>query len=151
MKLQFFIWVVALLSNKAIYSQVKTIAFEQLAGLQEKEKKPVMIYIHTDWCKYCQAMKQQMLKNKDVNSLLNQKYYTVFLNAETKEDISFNGKTFKYKPTGITNGIHQLAEELGSINNKNSYPAFCFLNERNEIVYQYDGFLNAEAFLKILK
>lgn len=110
-----------------------------------------MVYIHTDWCKYCHAMKQQMLKNSEILNILNQKYYTVFLNAESKKDISFNGKVFKYKPTGITTGIHQLAEALGRMDDENSYPALCFLNDKNEIIYQSGGFLSAEAFLKTLK
>lgn len=95
-------------------------------------------------------MKQQ-LKNTEIVNFLNQKYYTVFLNAESKKDINFNGKVFKYKPSGIATGIHQLAEELGSINNENPYPALCFLNNKNEIIYQAGGLLSAEAFLKTLK
>ena len=149
MKLQFLFWSFTLI-NIAVYAQVKTVTFDELPGLQQKESRPVMVYIHTDWCKYCQAMKKHMLGNNDIATLLNRKYYAVFLNAETKEDINFNGKTFKYKPSGVATGRQPLAEELGSINNENPFPALCFLNERNEIIYQYGGFLSAEAFLKLL-
>lgn len=149
--MHFLFWVIQLIFNTAIYAQVKTVTFEALAGLQQKKDKPVMVYIHTDWCNYCKAMKQNMLNNKDIATLLNQKYYTVFLNAETKKDIIFNGRIFKYKPAGISTGIQQLAEALGSINNKNSYPSLCFLNRKNEIIYQYGGLLSAEAFLKTLR
>lgn len=108
--MHFLFWVIQLIFNTAIYAQVKTVTFEALAGLQQKKDKPVMVYIHTDWCNYCKAMKQNMLNNKDIATLLNQKYYTVFLNAETKKDIIFNGRIFKYKPAGISTGIQQLAE-----------------------------------------
>ena len=150
MKLQLLFWIFTLWVNAASYAQLKIVNFEDLAGLQEKENRPVMVYIHTDWCKYCHAMKHQM-KNTEIVNFLNQKYYTVFLNAESKKDINFNGKVFKYKPSGIATGIHQLAEELGSINNENPYPALCFLNNKNEIIYQAGGLLSAEAFLKTLK
>jgi thioredoxin-related protein len=147
-KLHLLFWIFTLWANAASYAQLKTVTFEELTELQKRENRPVVVYIHTDWCKYCHAMKKQMLKNSDI---LNQKYYTVFLNAESKKEISFNGKVFKYKATGITTGIHQLAEELGRIDDENSYPALCFLNNKNEIVYQSGGLLNADAFLKILK
>lgn len=151
MKLHLLFWIFTLLANAASYAQINTATFEKLTELQKKENRPVMVYIHTDWCKYCHAMKQQMLKNSEILNILNQKYYTVFLNAESKKDISFNGKVFKYKPTGITTGIHQLAEALGRMDDENSYPALCFLNDKNEIIYQSGGFLSAEAFLKTLK
>lgn len=151
MKLQLLIWIFTLCANAASYAQLKTVTFEELAELQKKENRPVMVYIHTDWCKYCHAMKQHMLKNGDMLNLLNQKYYTVFLNAESKKDINFNGKVFKYKPSGIATGIHQLAEELGRINGENPYPVLCFLNNKNEIIYQSGGLLSAEAFLKTLE
>ena len=151
MKLHVLFWIFTLWANLASYAQINTVTFEKLTELQKEENRPVMVYIHTDWCKYCHAMKQQMLKNSDILNLLNQKYYTVFLNAESKKDINFNGKVFKYKPTGITTGIHQLAEELGRMDNENSYPALCFLNNKNEIIYQSGGLLSAEAFLNTLE
>ena len=134
-----------------ISAQIKQpIEFEQLKSLQEKEKKLVMVFIQTDWCKYCNAMKQTIIKNKQVSAMLDTRFYTVFLNAEERQDIVFAGRQFKYKPTGINTGVHQLAEQLGTINGQIAYPSICFLNEKNEIIYQSEGFLNPQAFVEVL-
>jgi thioredoxin-related protein len=130
--------------------QPKLVSFEQVKNLQAKEKKLVMVVIETDWCKFCHATKQTVLHNKIVSGILKEFFYTVFLNAEEKNDISFGGRKFKHKPTGVNTGIHQLAEQLGTINGQISYPSICFLNEGNEIIYQHAGYLNPESLTILL-
>jgi hypothetical protein len=75
----------------------------------------------------------------------------VQFNAEEKQDIVFNKNIFTYKPTGNNTGIHELAEQLGTVNGKLSYPSCCILNAENEIIFQYDGFLFVNDLLKVLK
>lgn len=96
-------------------------------------------------------MKNSMLKNKEVAGVLKQNFYFIFLDAEEKRDIVFSGHRFKFKPTGIHTGIHELAEQLGTINGQITYPTLSFLNEKNEIIYQQDGFLKPDALAFLLK
>jgi thioredoxin-related protein len=138
-----------LLSEKS-HAQLKTYQFEQIDSLQQVEKRIVLVFIHTDWCKYCQAMRKTTFKNKDVIKLINEKFYFIDLDAEQKKSISFKGKKFKYKPNGTNIGIHELATELGTIGKQINYPTLCVLNEKNEIVFQYGGFLTAKELLKLL-
>ncbi|MDQ3395412.1 MAG: thioredoxin family protein [Bacteroidota bacterium] len=133
------------------FGQVIKYHFEQLDSLQNRERRTVVIFIHTDWCKYCHAMQNISLKNMQNISTLNNYYYFVDLNAEEKKDIKFHGYTFQYKPRGRNTGIHELAEQLGSIDGKISYPTMCFLNPQNEIIYQHEGFVDPDTLLKILE
>ena len=135
----------------AVKSQDRSISFEDLERLQYVQARPVIILILTDWCKYCHALKNTMLKNKEVSDVLNTNYYLIFLNAEEKRDIVYRGRKFSFKPSGNKTGIHELAAELGTINNKISYPSLCFLNANNEIIYQHDGYLNSKDLLGLLK
>jgi hypothetical protein len=82
---------------------------------------------------------------------LKQNFYFIFLDAEEKRDIVFSGRRFKFKPAGIQTGIHELAEQLGTINGQIAYPSLSFLNERNEIIYQQDGFLKPDVLAFLLK
>lgn len=132
------------------FSQLQSYSFAQLDSLQKTEKKNIVVFIHTDWCKYCQSMKNTTFKDKKVIQLLNENFWFADLNAEEKQDIIFNGHTFKYKPTGNNTGIHELAEQLGAINGKVSYPALCILNADYEIIFQYDQFLSSADLLKVL-
>jgi thioredoxin-related protein len=109
------------------------------------------VFIHTDWCKYCQAMKNSTFKNKEVIKNLNENFYFVTLNAEEKRSITFNAKEFTFKTNGNTSGIHELAYELATINNQTTYPTVCVLNAQNEIIFQQSNYLPAKDFLILLE
>jgi len=132
------------------FSQIKSYHFEQIDSLQKIEKRNVMVFFHTDWCMYCQVMKNTTLKNDSVIDKLNNQFYFIHLNAEHKADIVFNGHTFKYKPTGTNTGIHELAEQLATMGNQIAYPTLCFLNSNNEIIFQYNQFINSTDLSTIL-
>lgn len=132
------------------YAQLKAYQFEQLDSLQKKEARPVVVFIHTEWCKYCAAMQNTTFKNKEVVSTLNERFYFIDLDAEEKRTITMLGSTFKFKPTGNNTGIHELAEQLGRINGELSYPTLSFLNSNYEITFQYPQFINAADLLTIL-
>ncbi|WP_114791685.1 thioredoxin family protein [Niabella yanshanensis] len=131
-------------------AQVKAYSFEQVETLQKNEKRNVVVFIYTNWCQYCQAMKSTTLENGQVRKMLNDQFYYLALNAEEKKDIRFNNKLFKYKPNGANTGAHELAEALGNIDGKLAYPALVVLNSRYEIVFQYSGFLHTKAMRAVL-
>lgn len=132
------------------YPQLKSYTFEQLDSLQKTEKRNVIIFIHTDWCQFCQMMKNTTFKNKQVISTLNKKFWFIELNAEEKKTMSFQGKIFKYQPTGINTGIHDLAQQLGSMQGVVAFPTISILNPRNEIIFQHQQFLSSTNFLRIV-
>jgi methyl coenzyme M reductase subunit C len=72
------------------------------------------------------------------------------LNAEEKQDITFLGKIFTYKPTGINTGMHELAVELGTIKKTIIYPTTIILNTVFEIDAQLTGLYNARKMIGIL-
>lgn len=132
------------------FSQLQSYTFPQLDSLQKTEQRNIVVFIHTDWCRYCQSMKYTTFKDSRVVSLLNEKCWFADLNAEEKADIIFNGWTFRYKPTGNATGIHELAEQLGTISGKITYPVLCILNPDYEIIFQYDQFLSAADLTQLL-
>ena len=131
-------------------TELKIYTFSELEKLQQQKPKPVAIFIYTDWCKICFGMKKTTFKNKEVIQLLNNNFYFVRLDGEEKKDIIFLGKTFVYKPTGSNTGVHELADELASINKRISYPTTTILNSKFEIELQINGFSNAKEMKKIL-
>ncbi len=139
-----------LLETRVSVAQTKTYQFEQLDSLQKIERRNVLVFIHTDWCKYCQIMQNTSFKNGSISKILNEKFYFIKLNAEDKRSIVCNGLTFKYKPTGVNTGINELAEQLGTVDNKLVYPTLCFLNADNEIIFQYPRYINMTDLRAIL-
>ncbi len=132
------------------FSQIKHVLFEQLDSLQELERKPVVVFLYTSWCKYCGAMKNTTFKDMEVVKLLQQEFYFVAMDIEEKANILFRGHTFKFKPTGAGTGVHELAEQLGSINGEIGYPTICFLNSNYEIIHQRQGFVPVKEMISLL-
>lgn len=135
-----------------VYGQPEgALSFQQLDSLQKIEEKPVVVFIHTDWCRYCQAMKQTTFQDEAVKIWLDSAFYFVSLDAEAQQDIRVQGQTFRYRPTGHGTGQHELAQALGTVEGKLTFPTLCFLNADYEIVYQQAGFIKASQLTKMLK
>ena len=139
-----------LLQAQTVYAQIKTYQFEQIDSLQKIEKRNILIFIHTDWCKYCKMMQNTTFKNDHIIKMLNEKYYFITLNAEEKRTIFFNNHTFSYKPTGTNTGSNEITVQLGTIENKLSIPTLCVLNANNEIIFQYPQYITTTDLKTIL-
>jgi thioredoxin-related protein len=125
---------------------VKWITFEEAVKKSKAEKRPVFIDVYTDWCGWCKVMDKNTFNDPRVAELLNKKFYAVKFDAEQKEDVVFNGTTFKFVPSG-SKGYHQLAAAL--LNNQLSYPTVVFLNENFEMIQPLAGYRKAPEFHKI--
>ena len=133
------------------FCQLPSRSFEAMDSLQQIQKKKIIVFIHTDWCQYCQKMKSTTFKNQEIIQSLNSDFYFIDFNAEEKRDISFNNQIFKYQPTGNNVGVHELALQLGTMNNQIVYPVLCVLNEKNEIMLQYNNYLSPKDFKLLLE
>jgi thioredoxin-related protein len=148
-KLLVFIFFFGITSS--VFCQLQNRTFEEIDSLQQIQKRKIIVFIHTDWCQFCQRMKQTTFKNQEIIEKLNSEFYFIDFDAEEKRDITFNKQTFKYQPTGNNVGVHELALQLGTINNQIVYPVLCVLNETNEIILQYSNYLNPADFKLLLE
>ena len=133
------------------FAQLHSLTFEEIDSLQSVEKRKTIVFIQTDWCSFCHAMKSTTLKNEAIIKELNTTFYYVGFNAEEKRTIVFNGTTFRFKPTGNSSGTHELAIALGTVNKQLNFPVLCVLNSENEIIFQHSGYLNPKELKLILK
>ena len=133
------------------FCQLKSRTFEDAESLQQIQKRKIIVFIHTDWCQFCQRMKATTFKNQEIIQKLNADFYFIDFNAEEKRDINFNNRIFKYQPSGNNVGVHELALQLGTQNNQIVYPVLCVLNEKNEIIFQYSNYLSPKDFKLLLE
>jgi thioredoxin-related protein len=132
------------------FAQLHSVPFEEIDSLQRIEKKKTIVFIQTDWCSFCHAMKNTTFKNEELIKELNNNFYFVDLNAEEKRTLVFNKTSFQFKPTGNNSGTHELAIALGTINKQLNFPVLCVLNSENEIVFQHSGYLQPKELKLIL-
>ena len=121
---------------------------EDLADLQKAAPKKVIVDVYTDWCKWCKVMDEKTFSDQSLSDYLNENFYLVKLNAEQKDNIVFNGRTYGYKEGG-RRGYNELAVELcqGSL----SYPSFVVLGEDLKVIDVTRGFKKADQFRDFLE
>lgn len=150
MKRLFFIVLIFFWAMPTGFAQLKTYSFEEAEKLSKENPKPIVVFIHTSWCKYCRMMENATFKKQELISRLNADYYFISLDAESKNDILFNNHTFKFKPTGPNTGVHELATELATINNQVIYPTMVILDADFSILFQKHSYLDDRTLLAIL-
>lgn len=151
MKKWLYILLIFLWTIPSGFAQLKTYTFEEAEKLSKENPKPLVIFIHTSWCNYCKMMESSTFKNTENITLLNDNFYFISLDAESKEDIHFNNHTFSFKPNGQNTGIHELATALATINSQVVYPTVTVLQPDFSIVFQKHSFLNSKQLLTILE
>ncbi len=122
--------------------------FEEAVEMNKKEPRKIIVDVYTDWCGYCKVMDKNTFSNKTVAEYMNARYYPVKFNAEQKEDITFNEKTYKFVAQG-SRGFHELAAAL--LSGQLSYPSVVFLDEQIRIIHVQKGYVQAKPFDEIIK
>lgn len=124
--------------------------FDELEELQKKEKRKVLVFIHTSWCKFCLQMENVTFKDPEVITLLNDQFYFVSFDGESKEDVFYQGRTYRHKSNGTLAGIHELTEELATIDGAINFPTICAIENTHEIKFQYGGYMDQKSMLAAL-
>ncbi len=128
-------------------SPVKWMSFEEAIARSKTEKRKIFIDVYTDWCGWCKVMDKNTFSEASVAKILNEKFYPVKFDAEQTNDVVFDGRTFKFIPSG-NKGVHELAAAL--LNNQLSYPTVVFLDEEFKMIQPLPGYQKAPEFHRII-
>lgn len=140
-----------LFSAATAQAQIRYTTFEKLDSTVQVQPRKTFVYIHTGWCPYCKMMENSTLRDKRVIQMLNNCFYSISLDAEQRQDISFKGKTYVFKPNGANTGTHELAALLMKAETPAAYPALVLLDEHYRIIYRYNGYLSSVQLLRLLQ
>ncbi|MGK7389035.1 MAG: thioredoxin family protein [Candidatus Cyclobacteriaceae bacterium M2_1C_046] len=144
----FFILLSFLVSAQKEDITVNWMTFEEAVEANKKEPKKIFIDVYTDWCGWCKVMDKNTFNHPTIAKYLNENFYNVKLDAEQKEDITFNGHTFKFVASG-RKGYHELAAAL--LDGKLSYPTVVFMDEQLRIIQPLPGYQKPEQFDPIVR
>jgi thioredoxin-related protein len=124
---------------------VRWMSFEEAVAKNEKEPKKIFFDIYTNWCGWCKKMDASTFKDMQVVRYMNENYYAVKLNAETKDTIHFKDKVFVFKAEYKAN---ELA--LSLLSGKMSYPSFVFMDEKYQLLSPVAGYLKTNQLMPML-
>jgi thioredoxin-related protein len=116
--------------------KINWLSFAELEKVYANNPKPILIDIYTNWCGWCKVMDKETYADEKVAKYINDNYYAVKFNAESRDSISFGGKIYYYNPA---NRANQLAEYL--LYNRLEFPSTVFLSATNAQPAPLSGFL----------
>ena len=125
---------------------LKQYSINEIRQLSAQKPKKLVIDVYTDWCSWCKKMDKSTYQNEGIIQQINEDFYFVKLNAETRDSIFFDNKTFTYKNQYKAN---ELA--LALLNGQMSYPSTVFLDENLGLLTVVPGYLTPKDLSPILK
>ena len=73
-------------------------SIDELQAKMQANPKKVYMDVYTDWCGWCKKMDATTFQNPDLIRYMNNNFYAVRFNAETKDVIHFKGKEYTFNP-----------------------------------------------------
>ena len=140
----------SLLPTALSAQQPKSIPIDRLGETLSVTPRHIVIKFYTSWCTYCKMQDHELSKHPGLVQLLEADFHYVTMDAETGEDILFNGKTYRFVSGGLSGGTHELAYLLGSQQGILSYPAWVLLDEKYRVIARHQGFLTAKQLRQFL-
>ncbi|HEY8399664.1 MAG TPA: DUF255 domain-containing protein [Cytophagaceae bacterium] len=144
---------ITIISASTTFAQNNTHGLVNWLTLEEAEKKakespkPILIDVYTDWCGWCKYMIKTTYSDPQVAGYINNNFYPVAFNAETKDTIVWQGTTY-YNKEASQRPTHQLAYKL--LGNNLSYPTTVFMTGDFQNTSVVPGYLEAKTIAPIL-
>lgn len=126
---------------------IEWLTWEEVSQRASSEKRKIMVDLYTDWCGWCKKMDAATFGQEYISNYINDNFYAVKFNAEMKEEVEFNGKSYSFVARG-QRGYHELAAEI--TRGRLGYPTVVFLDENMEVIQALPGYRGPEEFEKIL-
>lgn len=125
--------------------KIKWVQTDTLNKNLPKGDKIYLVFLYTDWCKWCKRFEKEVLDNSVVSNRINEFYYPVKINAESKTTIYLNNQSFEYDPIAKVNLI-----TTALLDSDISYPSTVILDKNYEIIQKIQGYIKLEEFIKII-
>jgi len=104
---------------------VKWYTIEQAEALNKQQPRTMYIDMYTDWCGWCKHMMKTTFANQYIANYINANFYPVRFDAEGKDTVNFQGKTWVSQDTSKKGSKHELAIYL--MEGRMSFPTIVYL------------------------
>ena len=131
----------------SVSQEINWLTIEEAEAANNNVPKKILIDVYTDWCGWCKKMDASTFKDEEIVNYLNKNYYSIKLDGEDKNTLTFKGVEFNFIDKG-RRGYHELA--AGFLQGKMSYPSLVLLDEDFVVLQVFKGFRTADELLPIV-
>lgn len=135
-------------NNNDLSGNIEWLDFETAIDKNKEKRKFIFIDIYTDWCGWCKKMDGSTFRNSEVAEFMNEHFYAVKMDAESKEAIAYREVLYETKPYG-KRSYNELAVNL--LGGKMSFPSFVILNKREVKRGVINGYQNPQQLISALE
>lgn len=126
--------------------KVKWMTVAEMQAAYAKAPRPILVDVYTSWCGWCKVMDRETYSNDKVATYINEHYYAVKFDAESKEAIEFNGKKYEYDAANKSNNLAVFL-----LYGQMSFPTTVFIPELNAQPAPMAGYLKPKEIESPLK
>lgn len=113
----------------------------------KSDQKKILVDVYTDWCKWCKVMDEKTFQDPKVATYLADNFHLAKFNAEQKEALLFNGKTYNFKENG-RRGHHEFVAEM--LDGRMGYPSLLVFDSKLNKLEVIRGYKKASELMDIL-
>lgn len=132
--------------SSTTHDKLVWIKMDEITPKMKSDPKPVIIDIYTNWCYWCKVMDKKTYVNSKVVAYINDHFYAVKLDAETKEIVEWKDKKFNFNDQYKINDF-ALYLTSGDI----SFPTTVIIPDESSAPISFQGFLEPQEIEPILK
>ena len=122
---------------------IKWYTIEEADQLCKVAPRKFFIDMYTDWCGWCKKMDKETFTDPTLANYINNNYYPVKFDGESKAPITFDNKT--YQPQSRT---HDLALLL--MQGKTGYPTYVILDQYRQPLGILKGYIGIDKLYQTL-
>lgn len=126
-------------------SPIKWYTLEEAMAAAEKNPKPILIDLYTDWCGWCKKLDADTFGHKGIAEYISKNFYPVKFDAEQRETVKYLGK--EYTPMR-NERTHPLAITLSG--GRLSYPMIVYMKADGQVITTVPGYAKPEEIEPIL-
>lgn len=125
-------------------AEVKWYSLEEAQKLSDENPRKIFLDISTSWCGWCKVMDANTFKNPTIAKYMNDNYYCVHFDAETRDTVTFNGQKFANRGPAGQRSANDFAVTV--LQGRLSYPSFAFISKDRQKFTIMQGYMPPEQF-----